>query len=254
MRLQQFLAHCGIASRRKAEELIALGEVSVNGKVISEPGTKVDPEKDSVKYRGRLIKKEKYVYLVLNKPAGFICSASDEKGRPTVMDILPPNVKARVYPVGRLDFNTTGCLIITNDGSLANMIMHPRFEVEKYYTAKIKGRLTDETAARLMRGVLIDVDGEKPVLAKAKRAGILKKHGKNDIIFITITEGMNHQIKKMLQAVGLPPVRLHRESVGPVTVKGLMQGAFRDMTEREIQYFRREAKNGKRHKGAKKKN
>jgi pseudouridine synthase len=240
IRLHHYVAQCGITSRRKAEVLMAEGRVTVNGKVVNVPGFKVNPEKDFIKVDGKQVRPEKKIYIVFNKPEGCVTTADDEKGRTTVIDALGSAFKERLYPVGRLDFNTTGCLIMTNDGEWANRITHPKFEVEKEYTAKIQGRLEDATAERLKKGVTIE--GRR---AKAKYAGVRAKHDKNDIIFIVITEGMYHQVKDMLAAVGISVVRLKRERVGIVTVKGLSPGQWRYLTDEEIKYFNRGQKDEK---------
>ena len=227
------MARCGVASRRKAEELIESGLVTVNGKVINAPGHTVDGNKDWVKVDGKSIKPEKPVYYVMNKPAGTVCTASDEKERKTVIDIIKPAVKERVYPVGRLDYNTTGCLLITNDGEWANKITHPGSGIPKRYTAKIRGRASRAQVEKLIKG--ITVEGRK---MKAKDAGIINKGKANDTVFVTITEGMNHQVKKMMAALGMPPVWLKRSSVGKITVKGLEPGQFRRLNKEEISYFK----------------
>jgi pseudouridine synthase len=236
IRLHKFIAQSGITSRRKAEQLMAEGRVTVNGRTVTEPGSKINPEEDFVKVDGKPVKPEKKVYIVLNKPDGCVTTSDDEKGRPKVLDIFKHVLRERIYPVGRLDYNTTGCLIMTNDGDWANRITHPKFEVEKEYIAKIQGRLEPETAARLVKGVIID---ERR--ARAKRAGALAKNEKNDIIYIVITEGMYHQVKNMLVAVGLSVVRLKRERVGIVNIKGLAPGQWRYLTEDEIKYFNKGA-------------
>jgi 23S rRNA pseudouridine2605 synthase len=232
IRLHHYIAQCGITSRRKAEVLMAEGRVTVNGKVITTPGFKVNPEKDFIKVNGKQVKPEKKIYIVFNKPEGCVSTVEDEKGRATVIDALGGAFKERLFPVGRLDYNTTGALIMTNDGEWANRITHPKFEVEKEYTAKIQGRFTDETAERLKKGVTIE--GRR---ARAKYAGVRSKHEKNDIVYVVITEGMYHQVKDMLMAVGISVVRLKRERVGIVSVKGLEPGQWRFLAESEINYF-----------------
>lgn len=240
IRLHHYIAQCGITSRRKAEALMAEGKVTVNGKAITTPGFKVNPERDFIKVNGKQIKPEKKVYIVLYKPEGCVTSVEDEKGRRTVIDVLGGAFNERLFPVGRLDFNTTGALIMTNDGDWANRITHPKFEVEKEYTAKIQGRFDAGIAERLKKGVTIE--GRR---ARAKYAGVKSKHDKNDIIFIVITEGMYHQVKDMLMAVGISVVRLKRDRVGIVTVKGLEPGQWRYLTEDEIKYFNRGQKSEK---------
>ncbi len=234
IRLHHYIAQCGITSRRKAEKLMQEGRVTVNGKVITAPGHKIDPEESFVKVDGKPIKPEKKIYIVLNKPEGIVTTSDDEKGRATVVDLIKGSFRERLYPVGRLDYNTTGCLIMTNDGEWANRITHPRFEVEKEYTAKIQGRFDASVIERLIKGVTIE--GRR---ARAKRAGVRSKNEKNDIIYMVITEGMYHQVKNMLMAVGLSVVRLKRERVGIVSASGLAPGQWRNLTEGEIKYFNR---------------
>ncbi len=234
MRLQKYLAYCGIASRRKSEELIKQGKITVNGKIITECGYDINPEKDYVKYKGKLIKIENKIYIVLNKPRNYICSTSDEKGRKTVIDLIKFKIKQRLYPAGRLDFDTTGCLILTNDGEFADKIMHPKYEVEKRYTLKIKGRIEDNKLTKLKNGIKIEGKFIKPKVIK-----ILFRKEKNDIISITVTEGMNHLIKKMCKEVGLELLWLKRESIGIVSIKGLEYGDWRFLTPDEINYFKR---------------
>ncbi|MCE5299756.1 MAG: rRNA pseudouridine synthase [Spirochaetia bacterium] len=234
MKLQQFIAHSGLSSRRKAVEFIEQGRVYVNGVKITDVTARVDSSKDHVKVDGKLLQPEKKVYIVMNKPEGCVTTVSDEEGRRTVMNVLDNAIPQRIYPVGRLDFNTTGCLILTNDGDLANRIMHPKFEILKRYEAKITGRLAPETAARLKRGVKYE-----GIFYKAVDAGVYRRGEANDRIFIVVKEGMNHQVRLMLKAVGAPPVWLHRASVGPVNVKGMEYGQWRWMTQEEINYFRR---------------
>ncbi len=230
-RLQKYIASCGVASRRKAEELITTGMIRVNGIVITELGFKVDPERDSVKYNSRLLKREKPVYLVMNKPSGYVSTVTDDKGRNTVVELVK-GVDARLFPVGRLDYNTTGTLFLTNDGVWANAVMHPKFEIKKKYAAKISGRITDKALERLKRG--IKVEGG---FVSAQEAAVHQKFESNDVVTITITQGINHQVRKMLEAVGHPAVWLKRVSVGTVTCEGLDYGSYRYLTEAEIKYF-----------------
>ena len=230
IRLQVFIARAGIASRRSAEQLIKEGRVKVNGKTITELGFKV-AEGDSVKVNDKRIIPEKKVYLVLNKPEGCLSAVSDDRGRKTVIDII--KMKERIFPVGRLDYNTTGCLILTNDGDWANAIMHPKFRVEKKYTAKIKGRIGASALNRLKRGVKIDGKRVKPV-----RAGVNKRNENNDSVYVIITEGMNHQVKKMLAMVGCSVVWLKRESVGKIAVHNIPKGKWRFLTKPEIDSFK----------------
>jgi 23S rRNA pseudouridine2605 synthase len=230
-RLQKYIASCGVASRRKAEELITTGMIRVNGRVVTELGFKVDPERDSVKYNSRLLKREKFVYIVMNKPSGYVSTVSDDKGRNTVVELVK-GLDARLFPVGRLDYNTTGALFLTNDGTWANSVMHPKFEISKKYAAKVSGRVGESVFERLKRGVKIDGG-----FVSAKEAGIYGKFETNDVVYVTITQGINHQVRKMLEAVGHPAVWLKRISVGPVDCAGLEYGQYRHLTETEIKYF-----------------
>jgi len=242
MRLQQYIAKCGVASRRKAEELITMGSVTVNGRVITELGSKVMPGEDHVKVNGKLLHFEPMIYLVMNKPEGGVCSVTDDKARPTVIDLLKPAVKERVFPVGRLDYNTTGCLLITNDGDWANRVLHPKYKVPKVYTAKVKGRFDPKAGEQLKRGVTIE--GKR---MRADDITVARHNEENDIVKITISQGMNHQVKLMMQAVGYPVVRLKRESVGKITATGLEPGAARRLLPQEVALFNEpEKKGGKR--------
>jgi len=231
VRLQKYIASCGVASRRAAEELIKEGRVKVNGAVIRELGFKLSGG-ESVKVNNKVIKPSNKIYIVLNKPAGCVSTVSDEKSRKTVIDVLKNRVKGRIYPVGRLDFNTTGCLILTNDGEFANSILHPKFEVEKKYIAKIKGKVSDSALNKLRKTIKID---NKKV--KAKEVGV-HSPGKNDVIYIVITQGINHQVKKMVSAAGLSIMWLKRLSVGKITVNNLPEGKWRYLTEKEVGFFK----------------
>lgn len=233
MKLQQYLAHAGVTSRRKAEEFIEQGRVMVNGKTVIDVTARVRAGRDHVKFDGSLIREEKPVYILMNKPEGCISAISDPENRKTVVDIVKPFVKARVYPVGRLDFNTTGTLILTNDGDFANKVMHPKFEIEKKYVAKVQGRISSFSLKKLVTGVRI----EEGRVVKALNAGVYKRNDQNDQVFIVIKEGMNHQVKRMLQAVGASVVRLRRENIGLITDKGLNPGQWRYMTPAEIKYL-----------------
>ncbi len=209
-RLQKVMAEAGIASRRKSEELITAGHVKVNGDLVTTLGTKVT-SKDDVVVDGVPLNRAKLVYYLLNKPRGVISSAHDEKGRKTVVDILADEVTTRIYPVGRLDYDTTGLLLLTNDGELANKLTHPKYEVDKTYVAKVKGIPSNDELKQLRLGVKID--GKK---ARPAKANILNSDSKKgtSIISVTIHEGHNHQVKKMFEAIGHEVLKLHRESYG----------------------------------------
>lgn len=227
-RLQKIIAASGIASRRKAEELILSGKVLVNGKVVVELGTKVD-ENCEIIVDGIKINKEDKVYYLLNKPRGVVTTTSDEKGRTTVINLI--NDDRRIYPVGRLDYNTTGALILTNDGEFANDIMHPKNEIDKVYIAKIDGFLTPGDIVKLKKGVIID--GVKTSESKVKVRKI-DKESHTSIVEITIHEGKNHQVKKMFSAVGYDVLKLKREKIAFLDVKNLKSGEYRRLTPKEV--------------------
>ena len=235
-RLQKVIAHAGVASRRAAEKLILAGRVTVNEQVVTELGTKVK-NSDQVKVDGVPLRKEAPVYFMLNKPRGVISSVHDEKGRRTVVDLFTEEgVTERIYPIGRLDYDTTGLLLLTNAGELTNQLMHPKFEVDKVYIAKVKGLVTNDALRQLRTGVKID--GRMTAQAKAKVVEVAadKKHS---LVKLTIHEGHNHQVKKMLQAVGHPVVKLHREEYAGLTLAGLPSaGQWRELKPVEVKYLR----------------
>ena len=227
-RLQKVIASTGYCSRRKAEELITKGQITVNGKIVTELGTKVN-EKDEIKISGNSIAKEQKEYYLLYKPRGVVTTTSDDKHRKTVVDLISTN--KRIYPVGRLDYDTTGLLLLTNDGELANLIMHPKNEIEKVYIAKVEGIVSYKDIKTLANGVIID--GVKTKKAKAK---LLKydKEKKTTIIELTIHEGKNHQVKKMFEALGYPVIKLKRERVAFFDLTGLKPGEYRSLTFKEV--------------------
>ncbi len=228
-RLQKVIANMGYCSRRKAEELILKGEVYVNGEVVNELGTKVSLNDKIVVEGVTLNKKTKYEYYLLNKPRGVICSAKDDKGRKVVTDLI--DTKERIYPVGRLDYDTTGLLILTNDGDLANLLMHPSNEVEKTYLAVIEGIMTTEEIYKLKDGVVIDGVKVVPKRVKVKKRDEVKNKEK---VEITIIEGRNHIVKKMFEAVGHPVAKLTRERLAFLDVKGLQSGDYRYLSMNEV--------------------
>ncbi|GBE06376.1 MAG TPA: rRNA pseudouridine synthase [Nitrospirae bacterium] len=236
-RLQKILSKCGIASRRKAEEIILDGQVTVNG-AIATIGMKADFQKDHIKVRGKLIIKGfgPKVYLMLNKPDKCITSLHDPEGRPTVKDFLK-GVKAGVFPVGRLDYNSEGLLILTNDGDLANSILHPAKKIDKTYLVKINGVLEDKDILKLERGIKLD-DGRKTAPARIRK---VKKTGVNSWIEITIHEGKKRQIRRMLERVGHSVIRLRRTKVNGLELGRLPAGAFRYLTPEEIRKLKKEA-------------
>lgn len=232
MRLNKYIAQSGVASRRKADELTINGAVRINGKVMKEPGYDVQPE-DTVEVNGRALHPAtKKVYIVLNKPKGYITTVSDEQGRPTVMDLIT-DVTERVFPVGRLDYNTTGLLILTNDGELSQKLTHPLHQVTKTYHARVTGVLSSERLNKLRNGVDIGVC----ITAKA-RVDILKQAEKSTIVEIEISEGKNRQVRKMFTAVGCKVQELERISMGEIRLGRLLQGHYRKLTAQEVEYLR----------------
>lgn len=228
IRLQKHLSECGIASRRKAEELISLGKVKVNGHIAS-LGDKVDPVRDKVTVRGKNVSvANEKVYIMLHKPRGFVTTMSDEEGRKCVSDLVK-DVGTRVFPVGRLDRNSEGLLIMTNDGELANRLTHPSSHVNKTYRVTVDGSVTDEQLSRLCTG--IEIDGRKTLPCDVFIGE--KKPDRTVLIFI-IHEGRNRQIRKMCEAVGLEVLRLKRTEIAGVKLGMLPQGKWRDLNEREL--------------------
>lgn len=227
-RLQKVIAASGVASRRKAEELILAKKVMVNGEVVSELGVKVS-DKDEVIVNGVKINREEKVYYLLNKPRGVITSTSDEKGRNTVVSLI--NDDKRIYPVGRLDYDTTGALILTNDGEFANMMMHPSNNIDKVYVAKIKGILLPSEIMSLKNGVLLD--GVKTSRAKVKVKKV-DKESNTSVVEITIHEGKNHQVKRMFEAVDKEVLKLKRERIAFLDLRGLNSGEYRKLSHKEV--------------------
>lgn len=227
-RLQKIIANSGYCSRRKAEELILKNKVTVNGKMVNELGYKAS-SKDDIIIDGCTITKQDKVYYLLYKPRGYITSTSDDKKRKVVTDLIPTN--KRIYPIGRLDYDTTGLLLLTNDGNLANYLMHPKNKVDKVYLAKISGFLTGDEIKQLTNGVYID--GIKTAKAKIK---IRKNDYKNktSLVNITIHEGKNHQVKKMFEAVNHEVLKLKRERVAFLDLKGLKAGEYRKLNPKEV--------------------
>ncbi len=233
IRLQKFMADSGIASRRKCEELILQGKVQVNGKQITELGTKINPEKDVVEFENKIINNEnkKYVYILLNKPIGYVTTAKDQFGRDTVLDLV--KVKERIVPVGRLDMYTSGALILTNDGDFANKVTHPSHEINKTYNVTVKGIVTDENVKALESGVIIDENYKtKPAIVKILK---IDKEKKISRIQITIHEGKNRQIRKMCKAIDKNVLALHRARIGELTVKNIPLGKWKFLNKQEIE-------------------
>lgn len=229
MRINKYIAHAGLASRRKAEELIKQGLVTINGQLVTDLATVVKSG-DKVEVEGSPIYNEEKVYYLLHKPKGVISSVSDDKGRKTVVDLLP-EVKERIYPVGRLDWDTSGVLILTNDGDFTDKMIHPRNEIDKVYLARVKGLATKENLRPLTRGVVIDGHKTKPA-----RYNIIKveKDKNRSVVELTIHEGRNHQVKKMFEAVGLTVDKLSRTRFGTLDLTGLRPGQARRLNKKEI--------------------
>jgi 23S rRNA pseudouridine2605 synthase len=233
VRLQKVIAASGLASRRKAEEWIAQGRVTINGKIVRELGTRIDPERDHVKVDGKHIKGiEPYAYLLLNKPKGLVSTLNDPEGRPTIASLLH-GVTLRIFPVGRLDFDTEGLMLLTNHGELAQALLHPRYHVSKVYLAKVKGVLNDEEISRLAQGVTLEDGMTAPAMVKKVR-----KAEENSWLEVTIYEGRKHQIKRMFEVVGHPVLKLKRIKFGPLVLGDLLPGEFRYLTDREANTLR----------------
>jgi pseudouridine synthase len=232
-RLQKVLSAAGVASRRLAEELIVQGRVSVNGQTVTQLGTKADPSVDEIKVDGRRIKTtQRKRYVLLNKPRGYITTRSDPQGRPTVMDLVK-GVKEYIYPVGRLDYDSEGLLLLTNDGELAARLTHPRHEVEKVYEARVKGVPDDHTIDRLARGFPIEGRRTAPARLRVSEP-FVKGSGEQTIVEISIHEGRQRQVRKMFEAVGHPVVRLKRVRIGPIEDPEMPVGHWRELTPMEI--------------------
>lgn len=228
-RLQKFLANAGVDSRRKCEELITGGKVKVNGKVVTELGTKIEPEKDVIEYNGQVIKEnEKKVYILLNKPIGYVTTSHDQFNRDTVLDLV--KVKERVVPVGRLDMYTSGALILSNDGDFVYKVTHPKHEITKTYTVTLKGIITNDEVHKLRNGVKIEDYTTKPAKVKILKTDNEKKQSRLEI---TIHEGKNRQIRKMCEAVERRVLALHRSKIGNIGVKDLKIGTWRYLSEEE---------------------
>lgn len=223
MRLAKYLAHAGVASRRKAEEMIHDGRVTVDGDTILDPATAVDSERD-VRVDGEQVTHEDRVVYMLNKPAGVVSTASDTHDRPTVVSLISSS--KRLYPVGRLDVDTTGLILLTNDGELANRLTHPRYEVPKTYVARVKGALEKSDLRRLREGIELDDGMTAP--AQVKRLG-------GEEVELTIHEGRNRQVRRMLDAIGHPVVELKRVKLGPLTLGDLADGEARLLTPAEVE-------------------
>ena len=240
MRINKYIAHAGVASRRNAEELIKNGHVTINGTVVDNLATQVKAS-DRVEIDGSPIYNEEKVYYLLNKPRGVISSVSDEKGRKTVVDLLP-EVRERIYPVGRLDWDTSGLLILTNDGDFTDKMIHPRNEIDKVYLARVKGIATKENLRPLTRGVMVDGRKTKPAHYHIVK---VDKEKNRSVVELTIHEGRNHHVKKMFEEVGLLVDKLSRIRFGTLDLAGLRPGEFRKLSKKEISQLHNAAINNK---------
>ncbi len=230
-RLQKILARAGVGSRRACEELVAEGRVTVDGETVAELGAKADPETQDVRLDGRRLRMEPHEYWLLNKPKGVVCTNRDPAGRRRAVDLVP-GTKARLFPVGRLDADSKGLVLLTNDGELANRLAHPRYEVPKTYLATVSGKVTPEDVQALRRGVYL-AEGK----ARAARIRLLKKGHNRSRLEITLREGRNRQIRRMLARLGHPVRDLVRTRVGRLSLRGLGSGRSRPLTPKEVKYL-----------------
>jgi 23S rRNA pseudouridine2605 synthase len=236
LRLQKIISQAGVASRRAAEKLIAEGRVTVNGETVTAMGTKADPSRDDIRVDGRRIKStERPRYILLYKPAGYVTTRSDPQRRRTVLDLLH-GVREYVYPVGRLDYDTQGLLLLTNDGDLAARLTHPRHQVDRTYEAFVAGIPDDEAIDRLRRGIPLDGRRTLPADVLLVNKG---RRDKNGVLIITIREGRNRQVRRMLDAVGHPVESLRRIRFGPLSDRGLQPGKWRELSEVEVEKLKK---------------
>jgi len=233
VRLQKFLAEAGVASRRACEDLILAGSVTVNGQVVDSLPAFVDPEKDDVRVEGRRVRPEKKVYYLLNKPKGVVCTNRDPAGRKRAIDLLA-GVKERVFPVGRLDEDSDGLLLMTNDGELAQRLTHPRYGVEKTYRVEVKGQIAPEHLEKMRGGVWLSEGKTQP--AKVR---VLHKSRELTVIEVGIKEGRNRQVRRMLARLGYKVKRLTRVRIGRISIRGLGRGRFRALTDEEVRYLKK---------------
>ena len=233
-RLQKYLANNGVASRRKCEELILQGKVKVNGEVVTELGTKVNPEVDKIEYNGKLVENsDEKIYILLNKPIGYVTTVKDQFDRDKVTDLV--KVKQRVVPVGRLDMYTSGALLLSNDGDFVNKVTHPSNEIKKTYNVTVHGIVNNEDVSKLEAGVEI-IDKDKPYTTKPAIVKILKTDEEKNIsrLQITIHEGKNREVRKMCETIGKKVIGLHRAKIGFLSVKDLSLGKWRYLTDKEV--------------------
>lgn len=228
IRLNKFLSSCGVASRRHSDELIMQGKIMVNGKVVNTPGVSINERKDKVVYDGKeLSLPSSFVYIKLNKPKGYICSANDERGRKTIYELIKTD--ERLFSIGRLDYDTEGLIILTNDGDFANKVAHPSYSIEKEYQVTVEGKIVESELAVMRKGVI--VDGERMPPAKVKVTGINENSTKLSVI---INEGQNRQVRRMFEAIGKVIILLKRVRIGAVKLGGLSRGEYRDLRIDEL--------------------
>jgi len=234
-RLARFLARAGVASRRRAEDLIAAGRVQVNGVTVTTQGTRIDPTSDIVTVDSSPVAAARFVYVMLHKPTGYITTASDPRGRPTVLALLPDELlRLRVYPVGRLDIDTSGLLLLTNDGDFAQHIAHPRYAQEKVYHALVRGSPSEETLEQVRRGVEFREDDGRVHRSAPAKVQRLRRAGDNCWLSLAIHEGRKRQVRRMMASVGHPVLELRRVSIGPVSLADLAAGKWRYLTDKEV--------------------
>lgn len=235
MRINKFLAECGIASRRNCEALVTAGRVRINGKTVKLLATDVDPENDLVSVDDKPVKPiVRHLYIALNKPKGYVCTTSDEFGRKTVMDFFEGKYPGkRIFPVGRLDYDTEGLLILTTDGDLSNRLMHPRNEIPKTYVAKIEGEISESDLNKLRQGVMLD--GVRTKKCKVRLLGFENNVSRIEVV---ITEGRNRQVRRMFESINRDVVFLKRTAIGNIKLGGLYRGNFRELKDNEVEYLK----------------
>lgn len=233
IRLQKFMANSGVASRRASEKMIEEGRVKVNGVTIMEQGVSIDPDKDLVEVDGVSVHgAASQVYILLNKPTGFVTTSKDQFGRPTVIDLLK-DFETRVYPVGRLDYQTSGLLILTNDGDLTLKLTHPKHEIFKTYVATVEGEIESSSLEQLRKGIDIG-----DFITSPAQVTLIKGTSKESLVKIAIREGKYRQVRRMFEAIGHPVIELQRTDIGELNLSGLREGQWRYLTEKEIQYLK----------------
>ncbi len=228
MRIAKYLAHAGVASRRAAENLIIQGRVKINGQVVTELGARINEKQDRIEVNGQMVALEPKIYVLLYKPANYLSSVKDPYYRSTVLDLLK-NISVRIYPVGRLDYDTEGLLLLTNDGEFTNLMLHPRYKIRKKYEVWVKGSLEREKLGQLKKGVVLE-EG----LTSADRVDVIRQEKDRTLVEITIHEGRKRQVKRMMQALGKPVLHLKRTGFAFLTLQGLKAGEYRELVDYEV--------------------